>query len=59
MDAKAEDVCESCIHCKKRNIENCQIQQKLHTNDIVNKTTSIIIKCEKYKMKTITKDKIK
>ena len=44
-----ENLCESCVHWKKRNLVNCAIQQKLHVNDIVNRTTSIIIKCEKYR----------
>jgi hypothetical protein len=44
-----ENLCETCIFFKPRNVSNCQIQQILHTNDITNQTISIIVKCKKYK----------
>jgi len=43
-----ENLCETCVHWKKRNTNNCRIQQVLHTNDITNETLSIIIKCKHY-----------
>ena len=27
------NLCETCVNFKKRNVVNCLIQQKLHTND--------------------------
>ncbi len=42
------NLCETCIYWKKRNTFNCRIQQRLHSNDIINETISIIIKCKKY-----------
>ena len=43
-----ENLCETCKLFKPRNTVNCQIQQQLHSKDIINETISIIIKCEKY-----------
>lgn len=42
------DLCDDCIYCKKRNVQNCPIQQQLHINDVMNETVSFIKKCKKY-----------
>ena len=42
------NLCETCKLFKPRNTINCNIQQKTHTNDIINETLSIIVKCKKY-----------
>ncbi len=45
---KTVNLCESCKKWKPRNTSNCLIQQNVHTQDIINETTTIIIKCKSY-----------